>query len=43
MSQALVGAATQNKITSSRFKAGTPNRLVYSRIDGSLVKAASGP
>ncbi|PSC68852.1 serine protease [Micractinium conductrix] len=35
----LTGTATQNKINSSRFKPGTPNRLVYSRL-GDATPAA---
>lgn len=41
---ALADAATQNKIISSKFKPGTPNRLLYSRLGVSRdVQAASGP
>ena len=48
---ALTSAATPNKVTSSKFKPGTPNCLLYSQLGGSgapggnsgQVQAASGP
>ena len=40
----LTAAATQNKIQSSKFKPGTPNRLLFSRLGaGDVVQAAQGP
>lgn len=40
----LTTTATMNKIQSSKFKPGTPNRLLYSRFGaGNAVQAAQGP
>eukprot|EP00887_Chlorella_sp_A99_P005360 scaffold1.g5360.t1 len=42
--QAIIAAATSGKVNASLFKPGTPNRLLYSRLDDSTtVQAASGP
>lgn len=40
----LTTSATMNKVQSSRFKPGTPNRLLYTRFGvGDAVQAAQGP
>lgn len=44
VSAALISTATLDKIVSTRFKPGTPNRLLYSRLGApTVVAAASGP
>jgi subtilisin family serine protease len=39
----LLGGATQNVVDGSPFKAGTPNRMLYSKVAVKPVAAAQGP
>lgn len=45
VSSIITSTATPNKIIAERFKAGTPNKLVYSKLDREegVVLAANGP
>lgn len=44
VSSAIIGGTTPNKIQATKFKAGTPNRLLYSAVGQQpQVEAAAGP
>lgn len=44
VSSAIIGSATPNKIQATKFKAGTPNRLLYSVVGQQpQVEASAGP